>query len=68
MNTLTDLDGFADSEAAQFVVKTWIQQLRRRPRLRTPPETVRAQTRERVRRLRARRMERPKFPPDDPKG
>jgi hypothetical protein len=57
MDALTDPDGFADSEAAKGVVEIWIRQLRGRLGLKAPPDVVRAQTRERVRRLRARRAE-----------
>jgi hypothetical protein len=53
--TLTDPDGFADSAAAKLVVKFWIEKLRRRLRRKTPPDIVRAQTRERVRGHRARK-------------
>jgi hypothetical protein len=54
MDALT-IGGFADTVPATFVVETWIRELRRRLRLKTPPDAVRALTRERVRRLRARR-------------
>jgi hypothetical protein len=49
-----EVDGFADTAAAKFAIKTWTMQLRRRLGLKTPPDTVRRQTRERVRRHRAR--------------
>ena len=58
MHTI-EVSGFADTAAAKLVLKTWITQLRRRLRLKTSPDTVRAQTRERVRRHRARAAQKP---------